>query len=177
MVISDQRMRSATRTLLAHLRSRKLKLAAAESCTGGLLTAMLTEIPGSSDVVERGFVTYSNEAKREMLGIPASVLRKFGAVSRQTAIAMAKGALKHSTADISVAITGIAGPSGGSRQKPVGLVHIAAAARTGAALHRELRFGNIGRSKVRQRSVLEAFAMLREVAVQGKAAHRGKPPR
>ncbi len=170
-------MRNAARALLAHLRARKLKLAAAESCTGGLLTAMLTEIPGSSDVIERGFVTYSNEAKHEMLGVPLSILKTFGAVSHQTARAMAKGALQHSAADVSVAITGIAGPSGGSRQKPVGLVYIAAAARSGATLHRELRFGNIGRSKVRRRSVLEALAVLREVAAQGKSARGGKPPR
>ncbi|HXF88369.1 MAG TPA: nicotinamide-nucleotide amidohydrolase family protein [Xanthobacteraceae bacterium] len=151
-----------------------MKVAAAESCTGGLLTAMLTEVPGSSDVVERGFVTYSNEAKYEMLGVPLSILKTFGAVSRQTARAMAQGALRHSAADVSVAITGIAGPSGGSRQKPVGLVYIAAAARNGAILHRELRLGNIGRNKVRRRSVLEALAMLREVAAQGKSARSGK---
>lgn len=175
--ISDQRMRRAARALLAYLRSRKLKLVAAESCTGGLLTAVLTEIPGSSEVVERGFVTYSNEAKHEMLGVPVSILKTFGAVSRQTALAMAKGALQHSAADVSVAITGIAGPSGGSQQKPVGLVHIAAASRAGAVLHRELRCGNIGRSKVRRRSILEAFFMLRQVVAQEKSARGGKRSR
>jgi nicotinamide-nucleotide amidase len=168
MVTSNRRIKTAARALLARLRSRKLKVAAAESCTGGLLTAALTEIPGSSDVLERGFVTYSNQAKHEMLDVPLSILRTFGAVSRQTALAMAKGALRHSAADVSVAITGIAGPMGGSRQKPVGLVYIAAVARTGAALHREFRFGNIGRSRVRQHSVLEAFAMLRQIVDQRK---------
>jgi len=160
----------AARALLALLRARKLKLAAAESCTGGLLTATLTEIPGSSDVVDRGFVTYSNAAKQKMLGVPARTLTKFGAVSPQTALAMAKGALSHSDADIAVSITGIAGPGGGSIQKPVGLVHIAAATR-GTRIHHECRFGDIGRAKVREKSVLEAFAMLRALA---RKPHRGK---
>ena len=110
-------MTKAARALLSFLRTRKLKLAAAESCTGGLLTAALTEIPGSSDVVDRGFVTYSDAAKQKMLGVPARTLTKFGAVSRQTALAMAKGALSHADANIAVAITGIAGPGGGSDQE------------------------------------------------------------
>jgi nicotinamide-nucleotide amidase len=175
MVSTDRILQNSARALLVNFRSRKLKLAAAESCTGGLLTATLTEIPGSSDVVERGFVTYSNASKRELLGVPLSTLRKFGAVSRPTAVAMAKGVLQHSAADVSVAITGIAGPSGGSRHKPVGLVHIAAAARAGGLLHRELRFGNIGRRKVRRLSVLEALSMLQEVAASGARPRRGRP--
>ena len=154
----------AARALLSLLRARKLKLAAAESCTGGLLTATLTEIPGSSDVVDRGFVTYSNAAKQKMLGVPGRMLAKFGAVSRETALAMAKGALSHSDADIAVGITGIAGPGGGSKQKPVGLVHIAAAARGSRRIHRQCRFGDIGRGRVREKSVLQAFAMLRALA-------------
>jgi nicotinamide-nucleotide amidase len=162
--MSDRQTARAARALLAYLRARKLKIAAAESCTGGLLTAALTEIPGSSDVVERGFVTYSNDAKRQMLGVPRRTLVKFGAVSRETALAMAKGALGRSKANLAVAITGIAGPSGGSKQKPVGLVHIAAAARRGERLHREYRFGAIGRAKVRQKSILEALTMLGELA-------------
>jgi nicotinamide-nucleotide amidase len=169
MVTSDRRLNAVARALLARLRSRRLKVAAAESCTGGLVVATLTEIPGSSDVVERGFITYSNPAKQQMLGVPASTLAKFGAVSRETALAMAEGALKRSQADISVAITGIAGPAGGSRQKPVGLVHIAAAARQHPPLHREFRFGRIGRAEVRKRSVLEAFAMIRALANQRRA--------
>ena len=156
-------MHSAARALLALCKARKLKIAAAESCTGGLLAATLTEIPGSSAVVDRGFVTYSNQAKHQMLGVPARMLKKFGAVSRETALAMAKGALARSPADITVAITGIAGPGGGSKQKPVGLVHIAAAASSGARVHHECRFGDIGRAKVREKSVLEALTMMREL--------------
>jgi nicotinamide-nucleotide amidase len=167
MVTIEKTMASAARALLALLRTRKLKLAAAESCTGGLLTATLTGIPGSSEVVDRGFVTYSNAAKHQMLGVPTRTLENFGAVSRETALAMAKGALAHSVADIAVSITGIAGPGGGSKQKPVGLVHIAAAARGGAAIHRECRFGSIGRAKVRKRSVEAAFAMVRDIAKAG----------
>lgn len=150
--------------LLELCRRKKLRIAAAESCTGGLIAATLTEIPGSSDVVERGFVTYSNDAKQAMLGVPASTIEKFGAVSRETAEAMAAGALKNSPAELAVSVTGIAGPGGGSPDKPVGLVHFAAASKRGALIHRERRFGDIGRSPVRQASVVEALAMLRELA-------------
>jgi nicotinamide-nucleotide amidase len=145
-------------------RQRGLKVATAESCTGGLVAGALTEIPGSSDVVDRGFVTYSNAAKETMLGVPATVLTAHGAVSRETAEAMAAGALAHSEADLAVAITGIAGPGGGSVDKPVGLVHFAAAARDGRRLHRERRFGDAGRSTVRAQSVNEALAMLEVLA-------------
>ena len=100
--------------LLALCRARKLKLATAESCTGGLVAAILTEVPGSSDVVERGFVTYSNEAKTEMLGVPAALIETHGAVSEAVARAMAEGALEHSHADIAVSVTGVAGPGGGT---------------------------------------------------------------
>jgi nicotinamide-nucleotide amidase len=149
--------------LLVLCRSLGLKIATAESCTGGLVAAALTEIPGSSDVVDRGFVTYSNEAKHEMLGVPLATLKKFGAVSEQTAIAMAKGALKNSDADIAVSITGIAGPGGATPGKPVGLVHFAAAGRRGVT-HRAKKFGDIGRRKVRQKSVSEALDMLERIA-------------
>jgi nicotinamide-nucleotide amidase len=145
--------------LLADARAKGLKIATAESCTGGLIAGLLTEIPGSSDVVERGFVTYSNQAKEEMLGVPDAVLRAHGAVSEQTARAMAKGALKHARADLAVAVTGIAGPGGGTADKPVGLVHIAAA-RGDSIVHRECRFGDIGRSQVRLRSVETALGLL-----------------
>jgi nicotinamide-nucleotide amidase len=124
----------------------------------------LTEIPGSSDVVERGFVTYSNDAKHEMLGVPLATLRKFGAVSRETAEAMARGALKKSRAHLAVSITGIAGPGGATPGKPVGLVHFAAAARGGRLIHRARKYGDIGRRKVRQKSVDEALAMLETLA-------------
>jgi len=150
-------------------RARGLKVATAESCTGGLVAGALTEIAGSSDVVDRGFVTYSNEAKQQMLGVPAVTIKDFGAVSRETAEAMARGALNHSDADVAVAITGIAGPGGGSADKPVGLVHFAAAARSGRLVHAEKRYGDIGRTEVRHASVLQALAMLQELAEQETA--------
>src|SRR5713226_6669608 len=115
----DEALRAAARRVLDACRAKNLKLAVAESCTGGLVAAALTEIPGSSDVLDRGFVTYSNAAKQAMLGVPASILERHGAVSRETADAMAAGALAMSNADLSVAITGIAGPGGGSAEKPV----------------------------------------------------------
>jgi nicotinamide-nucleotide amidase len=152
------------RALLDLCRAKKLTIATAESCTGGLVAATLTEIPGSSDVVERGFVTYSNAAKEAMLGVPAATLERFGAVSRETAEAMAKGALAHSPASLAVAITGIAGPGGGTPGKPVGLVHFGAAARDGRLLHQECKFGDIGRTRVRLVSVRQALSMLQELA-------------
>jgi nicotinamide-nucleotide amidase len=149
--------------LLADARAKDLKIATAESCTGGLVAGLLTEIPGSSDVVERGFVTYSNLAKEQMLGVPAGLLRQHGAVSEAVARVMAEGAIRNSTAQLSVAITGIAGPGGGSDDKPVGLVHIAAARAGEATLHRECRFGDIGRDKVRLKSVETALEMLEQL--------------
>jgi nicotinamide-nucleotide amidase len=157
----------AARRVLDTCRANGLKIVTAESCTGGLVAAALTEIAGSSDVVDRGFVTYSNDAKEAMLAVPAETLRRHGAVSRQTAAAMAKGALAHSAADLAVAVTGIAGPGGGSAKKPVGLVYLAALARDGRRVRREKRFGRIGRHKVRQRSVAEALAMLELLARGG----------
>lgn len=150
--------------LLELCRRKKLRIATAESCTGGMIAATLTDIPGSSEVLERGFVTYSNEAKQTMLGVPADTLRQFGAVSRATAEAMASGALAQSPAELAVSVTGIAGPGGATPGKPVGLVHFAAAARSGQLIHRECRFGDIGRSDVRRAAVVEALAMLRELA-------------
>ncbi len=150
--------------LLALCRRKKLRIATAESCTGGLIAATLTEIPGSSDVVDRGFVTYSNAAKQAMLGVSSATLDQFGAVSRETAEAMAAGALANSLAELVVSVTGIAGPGGGSADKPVGLVHFAAASRRGELIHRERRYGDIGRSEVRNASVVEALDMLRELA-------------
>ena len=150
--------------LLADLRARGLKVATAESCTGGLIAGLLTEIPGSSDVVERGFVTYSNEAKAEMLGVGPQLIATHGAVSAEVARAMASGALAHSKADISVAVTGVAGPGGGTAAKPVGLVHFGAARRGGAVLHHEERFGDIGRSEIRLVTVRQALDLLRSLA-------------
>jgi nicotinamide-nucleotide amidase len=138
-----------------------LTIATAESCTAGLIAGTLTEIAGSSAVVERGFVTYSNEAKAEMLGVPAELIARVGAVSQEVAIAMAAGALARSRADLAVSVTGIAGPGGGSAEKPVGLVHFGAARRGQPVHHLERRFGDIGRSEIRLATVREALMMLR----------------
>jgi nicotinamide-nucleotide amidase len=145
---------------------RKLTIATAESCTGGLVAGALTEVAGSSAVLDRGFVTYSNNAKQQMLGVPDATQRDYGAVSRQTAEAMVLGALAKAKTDLAVSITGIAGPGGGSADKPVGLVHFAAATRDGTTMHEAKRYGDIGRSQVRHKSVLQALAMLQELAQQ-----------
>jgi len=150
-------------------RERHLKVVTAESCTGGLIAAALTEVPGSSSVLDGGFVTYSNEAKHAMVGVPEDTIKDHGAVSQQTAEAMAAGALSHSRADLAVAVTGIAGPGGATATKPVGLVHLAAAARDGRRLHREKRFGDIGRAQVRALTVVEALAMLELLAAGAQA--------
>jgi nicotinamide-nucleotide amidase len=163
-LVIDQGLRRGARRVLDLCRARGFKIATAESCTGGLVAAALTEIAGSSAVVDCGFVTYSDAAKQEMLGVPAATLRRHGAVSAETAAAMAKGALKNSPADISVSITGIAGPGGGSRQKPVGLVYFAALRRDGRRLACSRRFGKIGRASVRLRSVALALDMLAMLA-------------
>jgi nicotinamide-nucleotide amidase len=166
----DEELLAEARALLDLCRTKNLTIATAESCTGGLVAAILTEIPGSSDVVERGFVTYSNAAKTQMLGVPAGVIARFGAVSRETAEAMAQGALAYSPATLAVSITGIAGPGGGSPDKPVGLVHFAAAARGGPLLHHEGRYGDIGRAQVRHVSVKQGLDMLSVLA-------QAQPPR
>ena len=124
-------------------------------------------------MVDRGFITYTNEAKEEVLGVPHQVLDKHGAVSRETAEAMARGVLGHSRVHLAVSITGIAGPDGGSKEKPVGLVHFATASRSGKLVHAEKRYGEIGRDKVRKQSVLQAFKMLHDLA-EGEETH---PPR
>jgi nicotinamide-nucleotide amidase len=160
----DEDLQAAATAVLDTCRTRGLTLATAESCTGGLVAGALTEIAGSSAVVDRGFVTYSNEAKQQMLGVPADTIKTFGAVSRETAEAMARGALAHADVDLAVAITGIAGPGGGSRDKPVGLVHFACAARDGSLTHAEMRYGDVGRRLVRHKSVLQALAMLQALA-------------
>jgi nicotinamide-nucleotide amidase len=160
----SEELRVAATAVLEACRSRGLKVATAESCTGGLVAGALTEIAGSSDVFDRGFVTYSNAAKQQTLGVPADILRDHGAVSAETAQAMARGALRKAKADLAVAITGIAGPGGGAADKPVGLVHFAAASRAGKLIHAEKRYGDIGRSLVRHQSVLQALMMLKEMA-------------
>ena len=139
--------------------ARGRAIATAESCTGGLVSGALTAVAGSSAVVERGFVTYSNAAKAELLGVPAELIDRHGAVSEPVARAMAEGALVHSAAAVSVAVTGIAGPGGGSPDKPVGLVHFAAAG-PGGLVHVEHRFGDIGREAVRLASVSVALDLL-----------------
>jgi nicotinamide-nucleotide amidase len=159
-------LRTAATAVLEVCRAHGMKVATAESCTGGLVAGALTEIAGSSDVVDRGFVTYSNIAKQQMLGVPADILRDHGAVSQQTVVAMARGALGKANADLVVAITGVAGPGGGSADKPVGLVHFAVASRNGALTHQEMRYGDIGRAEVRHKSVLQALAMLKELAAK-----------
>jgi nicotinamide-nucleotide amidase len=141
------------------------KLATAESCTGGLVAGLLTEIAGSSAVVERGFVTYSNAAKHELLGVPEAVLDEHGAVSEATARAMARGALAHSSADVAVSVTGIAGPGGGSEAKPVGLVHFACAGPGKAIVAVERRFGDRGRAAIRMAAVAQALDLL-EAAIR-----------
>jgi nicotinamide-nucleotide amidase len=160
----DDETHAAAVTLLDFCKARKLMVATAESCTGGLVAATLTDIAGSSAVVDRGFVTYTNEAKHQMLGVPTATLEQHGAVSRETAEAMVRGALAHAQADLAVSITGIAGPGGATSGKPVGLVHFAAASRNGRLRHEERQFGDIGRNEVRRRSVLQALAMLQELA-------------
>ncbi len=160
----SEALKGEAAALLDGLRRRELKLATAESCTGGLIVALLTEIPGSSDVVDRGFVTYSNDAKTEMLGVPSRLIAEHGAVSRDVALAMAAGAIAHSLAELAVAVTGMAGPGGGSVQKPIGLVHIAAARLGRTPLHQECRFGDIGRDQIRIKSVETALALVRRVA-------------
>lgn len=152
-------LEAQARKTIALFTERKLKIATAESCTGGLVAGALTAIAGSSAVVERGFVTYSNEAKSEMLGVPVILIQSVGAVSEEVARAMAEGALTHSLADVAVAVTGVAGPGGGSPEKPVGLVHFACARRGGAVRHVERQFGDIGREGIREASVIQALEL------------------
>lgn len=162
----DSDIVAAAREVILLCTAKNIQIATAESCTGGLVAGALTEVPGSSAVVDRGFVTYSNAAKQQMLGVPVATLKQYGEVSRQTAEAMARGALSKTKVDLAVAITGIAGPGGGTADKPVGLVHFAAASRDGASMHAAMRYGDIGRAKVRHKSVLQALAMLKELAEQ-----------
>jgi nicotinamide-nucleotide amidase len=147
--------------VLERLRARGLRLATAESCTGGLIVAALTHIPGSSDVVDRGFVTYSNEAKTEMLGVPAALIAAHGAVSEPVAAAMAEGAVARSLADVAVAVTGVAGPGGGSAAKPVGLVWFGLA-RRGQTVRTEHHVFPGDRAGVREATVARALQLLGE---------------
>jgi len=146
--------------VLSRARALNLRVATAESCTGGLIGALLTEIPGSSDVFERGFITYSNRAKTEMLGVPDKLIAGEGAVSEFVARRMAEGAVRLSHAQAAVAVTGIAGPGGGTSDKPVGLVHIAAAHEGAETLHEKHLFSDIGRGPIRSESVEAALRLL-----------------
>jgi nicotinamide-nucleotide amidase len=151
---------SLAQTIITEFAAKGLMVSTAESCTGGLIAGALTDISGSSAVIDRGFVTYTNTAKMEMLGVQEATLASFGAVSRETALQMVHGALYRSKADMAVAVTGVAGPGGGSVDKPVGLVHLAAKSRSGEIIHREMRYGDIGRDKVRSATVQTALEML-----------------
>jgi len=161
-MFSDSVMRLA-KTVLDQAAAAKLPIAFAESCTGGLVAAALTELGGASAVVDRGFVVYTDRAKAEMLGVAPELIGQWGAVSEEVARAMAEGALKHSCAQLAVSCTGIAGPTGDTPTKPIGLVHFAAARDGRATLHMECRFGDIGRSEVRMKSVEAALKLLLQV--------------
>ncbi|MCI0468160.1 MAG: CinA family protein [Beijerinckiaceae bacterium] len=159
-----EHLQSRAAELLISCRAGGDLIATAESCTGGLLAALITSVPGSSDVFERGFVTYSDAAKAECLGVAPRILETFGAVSGETAQAMAAGALAHSSASISLAITGIAGPGGGTPGKPVGLVYFCLARRSGAVINAEKRYGDPGREAVRFAAIATAIELLAKAA-------------
>ena len=158
-MFSDELTAQAT-ALLQACRDAGAMVATAESCTGGLIAGCLTEIAGSSDVVDRGFVTYSNAAKNAMLDVPMALIEGHGAVSEPVARAMAEGAIAKSEANLAVAVTGVAGPGGGTADKPVGLVHLACAKRDGATQHMEQRYGDLGRAGIREATVRSALDML-----------------
>lgn len=160
----SEKLNSEAEALLSTCRSTGLTIATAESCTGGLVAALLTELPGSSDVFERGFVTYSNDAKMQQLGVSEQTLQAHGAVSREVALEMAKGALNRSDANLTVSITGIAGPGHGGTDKPVGLVHMATARSGSETLHEVHEFPDIGRSAIRMAAVTAALRLLERAA-------------
>jgi len=160
----DQLFFNQAAGVLAACRAKGLSIVTAESCTGGLVSAALTAVPGSSDVVERGFVTYSNQAKVDLLGVAAETLETWGAVSEPVAIEMAEGALRQSPASLALAVTGIAGPGGATASKPIGLVHLVVLLRGGGSIHVERQFGSVGREEIRKRSVAQALEMLRRLA-------------
>jgi nicotinamide-nucleotide amidase len=163
--LSDDRIRALAEIVLTRCRDKKLMLATAESCTGGLIAGALTDIAGSSDVVERGFVTYSNRAKTEMLGVPEALIARYGAVSAEVVRAMASGALGHAPVDLAVAVTGIAGPGGGSAEKPVGLVHFGLA-RKGNQVQSEQHIFPGDRRGIRRATVERALELLLAAAEQ-----------
>jgi nicotinamide-nucleotide amidase len=146
--------------VLADARIARLRIATAESCTGGLIGGLLTEIPGSSDVFDRGFIVYTNRSKQDLLGVPGDLVADMGEVSEAVARMMAEGAIENSNAQLAVAVTGIAGPGGGTTMKPVGLVHVAAAREGRSILHEAHRFGDIGRTEVRLKTCEAALQLL-----------------
>jgi nicotinamide-nucleotide amidase len=159
----DKETKEAAQRVFDLCRERGLTLATAESCTAGLVAATITDIPGSSGIFDRGFVTYSNTAKQILLGVSKDTLDKYGAVSAEVAEAMALGALNAAETSLAVSVTGIAGPDGGTPEKPVGLVFLACVNREGTFHARECRFGDLGRSEVRRRSVIAAFVLIEEM--------------
>lgn len=159
----DPALLTQARNLLEACRARGLTLVTAESCTGGLVAATLTDIAGSSDVFDRGFITYSNTAKNEVIGVPTGLLKAHGAVSEHVARAMAEGALEIAGTDIAVSVTGIAGPGGSTPEKPVGLVHFAAARKDRPTLHVRREFGDRGRQKIRRLCVGEALSLIEKL--------------
>jgi nicotinamide-nucleotide amidase len=171
MMMSETFIHALAVRVLEACKARGLMTVTAESCTGGLVAGALTGIAGSSAVVERGFVTYSNEAKSEMLGVPEALIAAHGAVSRQVAEAMAAGALRHSRAQIAVAVTGVAGPGGGSAAKPVGLVHFGCMRAGAMVRHLEQRYGDLGREGIRVAAVADALTLLLEAA-EGQSGNR-----
>lgn len=162
-IVIDDKAIDLARRVLDTCRGRRVMLVTAESCTGGLIAGTLTAIPGSSDVVDRGYVTYSYSAKTDMLGVPPAMIVAHGAVSSQVARAMVEGALKGRRDRWAVAVTGVAGPGSDSQDKPAGLVHIAAGDGL-HLLHREKRYGDIGRQEVRHATVTDALSLVLELA-------------
>ncbi|MDB5430298.1 MAG: damage-inducible protein CinA [Caulobacter sp.] len=150
------------RLLIDEARQKSLRLATAESCTGGLVAGAICSIAGASDVFERGFITYTNRAKQEVLGVPGDLLADVGAVSEPVSRMMAEGALENSHAHVAVAITGVAGPGGGSPMKPVGTVHLAVARSNHSVIHRLERFDDTGRADIQMAAVRSALELLRE---------------
>jgi nicotinamide-nucleotide amidase len=161
--VFDSEILALAEATLAACRARAWRLATVESCTGGLVAAALTAIAGSSDVVERGFVTYANEAKMALVGVPEAVLAAHGAVSGETAVAMAEGAIARAPVELAISITGVAGPGGGSAAKPVGLVHLGLAQRGGATRSERHVFAG-DRTAIREAALRRALEMLRDAA-------------
>ncbi|MEH3062742.1 MAG: CinA family protein [Methylobacterium radiotolerans] len=161
-MVDDAELLARAEALVTAYAADGRTVATAESCTGGLVAGLITAVPGSSAVLERGFVTYSNDAKAEAIGVPIDLIRRHGAVSEPVARAMAAGALAASRASVAVAITGIAGPGGGSAEKPVGLVHFGLSRRDGETRHMERRYGDLGRAGIRRAAVADALGLLED---------------